>query len=144
MNPAKACRRHGNCSPHQERSIPLPSIQYFSLYIYKYIIKCLRALLAIWGGKMAHARGSSPRARRHFSINFPSSPRRVTPSFFIALARWRLTVVTEIFRCWAMSGLLQPRAASVHTANSVVVRSSARRGLSPGCELCATPQRSGR
>ena len=48
-----------------------------------------------------------------------------TPSFFLAAVRWVLTVFSEMWRSPAMLGLLQPRAASMHTANSVVVRSSA-------------------
>lgn len=74
---------------------------------------------------MAHARGGLPRALGYFSINFCRSPRRVTPSFCMALDRWRLTVAKEMCRCSAMSGLFQSLAASIHTANSVVVRSSA-------------------
>ena len=61
----------------------------------------------------------------YWSIYFPSSCRVLTCSFPLASARWRLTVWEEMPMCPAISSLVQPRAASMATANSVVVRLSA-------------------
>ena len=74
---------------------------------------------------MGHAWGESPRQFRYCSIYCFRSFRFSTFNFFMAWEMCRFTVLGEMFRCSAISGLVQFRAASMAAANSVVVRSSA-------------------
>src|SRR5699024_3348680 len=72
--------------------------------------------------------GDSQRLFRYFSysnIYCFRLFRFLTFSFRMASEVWLFTVFTEIFRCSAVSWVVQLRAASIAIANSVVVRSSA-------------------
>ena len=83
------------------------------------------ALIPTWNGKSASVVGGENIVIFSGSQKQDAAFRFVTFSFFMASEIWRFAVFAEIFRCRAISRVVQPRAASMQTANSVVVRSSA-------------------
>ncbi len=103
-----------------EAMAPVISFAYFLFYQKK-----KSCAIARFTPKNGSCLRDHPEAYFYRSIYCFRSCRWSIPSFFMALDKCRFTVLGEVFMCFPISSLVQPRAASMHTANSVVVRSSA-------------------
>ena len=111
--------------PLSFRYLPLSSFCALGKGIYSYYtVKNLGILSPILSLKMGGI-GNFFCCFSYWSIYFFRSFRFSTRSFLIASEMWSLTVFAEIFKCFAISWVVQPRAASMAIANSVVVKSSA-------------------
>ena len=103
---------------------PADALHAAILLRFYYTERKLGFLLPVLTPEMGNAR-EFPRAFFYRSIYCFNSFLVSTFNFLIASEIWLLTVFADIFRCSAISWLVQSRAASMAMANSVVVRSSA-------------------